>query len=349
MELPSFASDNVPSSQEHNDIWREEIQARVAGYRNRRGRRVEGAFSMRFPFPPMETAPAAEAVSAPDNFVSDSLAEEPQFHNRETAPELSVHPSSGEIPLYAAAMPVQDFALFASPVSVDTAVPMEAAAEPESAPLPPPPRVRPKVIAFPRPIVPEPPSNRLADPVISEAPRILDVPEELQAFPTTPLLDGLQLARDEQQAATPAADHIELPLAPVAVSRRIAAGVIDCVVVTTAFGVLSGAAHKLAPNLIVGKPLLLMAAGAAIVFWAIYQYLFVMYGGGTAGMRMLRIRLSTFKGKTPSWRQRRSRVITLYFSAASLMMGLLWALVDVDTLCWHDRISQTYLTAANRN
>ncbi len=27
------------------------------------------------------------------------------------------------------------------------------------------------------------------------------------------------------------------------------------------------------------------------------------------------------------------------------MMGLLWALVDVDMLCWHDRISQTYLTS----
>jgi hypothetical protein len=25
-------------------------------------------------------------------------------------------------------------------------------------------------------------------------------------------------------------------------------------------------------------------------------------------------------------------------------MGLLWALVDVDGLCWHDRISRTYLT-----
>ena len=26
------------------------------------------------------------------------------------------------------------------------------------------------------------------------------------------------------------------------------------------------------------------------------------------------------------------------------MMGLLWSLVDVDALCWHDRISHTYLT-----
>jgi len=59
---------------------------------------------------------------------------------------------------------------------------------------------------------------------------------------------------------------------------------------------------------------------------------------------MLHLRLSTFKGGLPNWRYRRSRVFGLYFSAASLAMGLLWALVDVDTLCWHDRISRTYLT-----
>jgi hypothetical protein len=61
-------------------------------------------------------------------------------------------------------------------------------------------------------------------------------------------------------------------------------------------------------------------------------------------MQVARIRLSTFKGNPPRRRERRHRVIALYFSTASLVMGLLWALVDVDTLCWHDRISRTYLT-----
>ena len=47
------------SSQPQDDAWRKEIHARVAGYRSRRGRRVEGEFSMRFPFPPSETIEAA--------------------------------------------------------------------------------------------------------------------------------------------------------------------------------------------------------------------------------------------------------------------------------------------------
>lgn len=346
MELPSFTSDNAPSSQEHNDIWRDEIHARLAGYRSRRGRRIEGAFSMRFPFPPMEIETSATAA-APENAILNSSPEQQQFHNREAALDRPDPPGAPEISQCAAASPV-DIPLFAkeSPSPAPVAPVFEA--EPEPTPAPPP-RAKRKVIAFPRPIVPDPSSYRLADPVISEAPRILEVPEQLQAFPTTPLLDGLQLARDERQLTAAAVDHVDLPLEPVAISKRIAAGVLDCVLVGFALGVLAAVAHKLAPNLVVNKPLLLTAAATAVVFWAIYQYLFVMYCGGTAAMRMLRIRLSTFKGKTPSWHQRRSRVITLYFSAASLMMGLLWGLVDVDTLCWHDRISQTYLTAAVSN
>jgi uncharacterized RDD family membrane protein YckC len=81
-----------------------------------------------------------------------------------------------------------------------------------------------------------------------------------------------------------------------------------------------------------------------VLLWAVYEYLLLMYAGRTVGMQVTKTRLSTFKGGAPSWRYRRSRVLSLYFSTASLMMGLLWSLVDVDALCWHDRISHTYLT-----
>src|SRR6476620_174295 len=43
------------------DVWRNEVQSRLERYKRRRGRRIEGAFSMRFPFPPQESAvPARE-------------------------------------------------------------------------------------------------------------------------------------------------------------------------------------------------------------------------------------------------------------------------------------------------
>jgi uncharacterized RDD family membrane protein YckC len=346
MEQEIFASENSASSEEHNDIWRDQIQARVAGYRTRRGRRVEGAFSMRFPFPPSEIEQCAPAAAASD-FNLNSVAECPQFHNQDIAPALSEsatpallsEQSIADSPQYLSSL-AEGPADFESVASVCDVEP-----EAEPAPLPPPrPRTKRKVIAFPRPIIPNP-NHRLADPVISDTPRILEVPEELQAFPATPLLDGLRLAREEQQFPTPAADHVDLPLQPAQISRRVCSALIDCVLVSAALAIVAAVIHKFHPELMLTKPVLLATAGVAVAFWGIYQYLFVMYCGETVGMRMMKIRLSTFTGKVPHWRQRRSRVVNLYFSTASLLMGLLWALVDVDALCWHDRISQTYLTA----
>ena len=215
-------------------------------------------------------------------------------------------------------------------------------ADPILPPVPRPPAKR-KIIAFPRQATTQEETYRLADPVVPEQPRILDVPEELEPFPTTPLLEGLQLPA-AQKSATPSRDHIDLPLQAVSIARRFCAGLVDCAVVIASAGVFGAVAYKLMPKLTPSKPLLLTAAVLPVLLWAAYQYMLVMYAGATAGMNAAKIRLVTFKGAAPNWRHRRTWVIGLYFSAASLGMGLLWSLVDVDTLCWHDRISHTYLT-----
>ncbi len=53
------------SGQPSADIWRNEIHSRIAHFRNRRARRIEGAFSMRFPFPPGEEVAQPPEVEAP--------------------------------------------------------------------------------------------------------------------------------------------------------------------------------------------------------------------------------------------------------------------------------------------
>ena len=218
---------------------------------------------------------------------------------------------------------------------------LESAPEPLPPPVPRPPARR-KIIAFPRlPSVVEE-SYRLADPVIEEQPRILDVPEELEAFPTTPLLEGLQLPA-AQHHAQPSPDHIELPFQPAPLSRRFAAGLVDCAIVAAATAIFGAVSYKLLPNLATTKPLLLTLSAVPVLLWAVYQYLLTMYAGETAGMRMAKLCLSTFKGEPANWRARRKRAVSLYFSSASIMMGVVWALVDVDSLGWHDRISHTYL------
>ena len=186
--------------------------------------------------------------------------------------------------------------------------------------------------------------HHLADPVRLEQPRILDVPEELEALPTTPFLDGLQFGPATQPAIATHADNVELPFRAAGRARRAYAGLLDCLLVAASTVVFAAVGYKMLPKLTFSKPMLLTAATLPLLLWAIYQYLLLVYGGATAGMRVAKIRVSTFKGKPPSRRERRHRVMALYFSTASFVMGLLWAFVDVDSLCWHDRISRTYLT-----
>lgn len=219
---------------------------------------------------------------------------------------------------------------------------LEAESQPQAA-IQPRPRPKRKVIAFPRQPGAAEAIHRLADPVLPEQPRILDVPEELEAFPTTPFLEGLQLDLAPQTPTVPS-DHIELPFRAANISQRVVAALVDCSLVATAASVSAVIGHKMLPSLAFTKPVRLTAGLVLVLLWAIYQYLLLVYAGRTVGMQVVAIRLTTFKGRKPSLRHRRNRVLGLYFSTASLIMGLLWALVDVDKLCWHDRISGTYLT-----
>ena len=82
------------------------------------------------------------------------------------------------------------------------------------------------------------------------------------------------------------------------------------------------------------------------MLWAAYQQMFLLYAGRTLGMRMLGIRLSTFDGGVPQWSERRSRARSILISCASVALGFLWALIDEERLCWHDRLSRTFPTTS---
>jgi len=333
------------------EIWRKEIHAHVDRYRTRRGRRIEGAYTMRFPFPPSETVASATVeteVPAQVPELEDLVAAEVPLL-LEAAP-VAVEFSEG--PAEVAQEPVVATVEVSQATPTEPQIAQPIPTEPELAtlvePEPPPvsrprPRSKRKVIAFPRPLEGADVVHRLADPVLPEQPRILDVPEELEAFAATPYLDGLQFGPSPHRAPASQTDHIELPFRAAALSQRVYAAFIDCALVGVATAAFGAVGYKMLPKLIVTKPLLLTAATVPVLFWAIYQYLLTVYAGTTVGMRVAGIRLSTFKGARPKWHTRRTRVLALYFSAASMSMGLLWALVDVDKLCWHDRISRTYL------
>jgi uncharacterized RDD family membrane protein YckC len=333
------------SAEPAEDIWRNELHDRLTHYKRRRGRRIEGAFTMRFPFPAddaLELANPTETATAVAEPAEVLPAESDQSEVQVAAPEVgsSTETHSSDRP---------NILCDETPEANDDLV-LESPATPEPEPGPfvdtiVRPRPKRKVIAFPKQLsVPPEQVYRLADPVTTEVPRILDVPEELQAIPTTPFLDGLQF---ETPAPAEPRDHehVELPFRPAHTSQRVLAGVVDGAVVGIGVAVFAGVAYKILARPPLNRPLLLGIGAALVVLWSAYQYLFVVHAGTTIGMLAARLRIRTFEGKSPALRQRRNRILGFYLSALSLGMGLMWAFVDVDELCWHDRLSRTYLSA----
>jgi hypothetical protein len=330
-------------SGEPADLWRNEVQDRLAHYKRRRGRRIEGAYTMRFPFPVEETAEPASA-ELPAVAVTDiGLAEVEQPAAVETSSVELIEADAPQPVVESAATVAQE----ASPVDLVLEAPPvpeeESATFVDTVPRP---RAKRKVIAFPKHLSVAPEQMyRLADPVAAEAPRILDVPEELEAIQATPFLDGLGLDPiTPTSAASPSHDHVELPCQPARISQRMAAAAVDMGVVLAGVAIGAAVAFRVLEYPQLSKPLWLGLLAATAVLWSAYQYLFLVYAGRTLGMLATRLRLRTFKGAAPAMKHRRLRVLAFYFSAVSLGMGLMCALADVDGFCWHDRLSRTFLT-----
>lgn len=339
--------DAVNASADPAEPWRNEVQDRLARYKRRHARRIEGAYTMRFPFPVEEAAAedTAEAAAASSIELPELAAEPAPAQNVEfevTGAELPDRPESSQ-----AATAAPEFIATPEPASNDLILEPPQAVEEDDVPFVDAvvrPRPKRKVIAFPKylSVAPEV-VHQLADPIHEEAPRILDVPEELEAIPATPFLDGLQLDLPTPAEVAVQREHVELPYQPVSTAQRIVAGMIDLAVTGAASIVFAATAYKLLNHPPISKFLVMGVFGGAVVLWVTYHYLFLVHAGKTLGMMAARVRLRTFKGRAPTMSQRRYRALSLYLSSLSLGMGLLWAFVDVDGLCWHDRLSHTYL------
>ena len=88
-------------------------------------------------------------------------------------------------------------------------------------------------------------------------------------------------------------------------------------------------------------PLLAAVVTAIVVF---YKVLWCLAGGDSAGMRWAHLTLVDFDGRAPDRRQRFYRLASGWLSFLAAGIGLLWALVDEETLTWHDHISKTFPT-----
>jgi hypothetical protein len=132
-----------------------------------------------------------------------------------------------------------------------------------------------------------------------------------------------------------------LHLAPL--SLRLMASVVDTGLIVG----LVGAAAALAAGRMQHPPAIKVAEVAGIaallVTGLLYNALFLALGKATPGMMYARISLCTFDDECPSRAQMRGRLGAMLLSLLPVGLGMVWAVFDEDHLCWHDRLSRTYL------
>lgn len=202
-----------------------------------------------------------------------------------------------------------------------------------------------RLLEFPRTALAPPlPLEELAEPVPG-VPRILDVPD---VPPAPPALGGILIENDVEEPTTHRPGY-EIPLRSASMGRRILASAMDLALILLALAgfayVFVSITHQI-PGILQASAMIAVVGG---VFWAAYQYAFFVYVGSTPGLAVMRLRLDCFDGLPVPRKTRRWRALAAVLSAASLGLGYVWCFLDEDRLCWHDRISRTYLapTASN--
>lgn len=324
--IPGDSSEPVP---EDSPAWRQEVADRLNRYQARRKPRPPRYPSLRLHFDEGSSALAARDIAVESSALPHRVA---TASNQALAldgfadsiAEAVENPPSGVLALPEARPAAQAAAVSRIAELPPTAVPTTA-----------------KIIEFPRSWTPPPaPLDELAEPVFDrDRPRILEAPE---VVPPPPALGGITI----EPAQRPEAEKrpgIDIALESAPVTQRIFSAAIDGVIILAAGALFGFIFWKVTATRPPRLQVMGLAAGLFGSFWAVYQYLLVVYSGTTPGLRLARLELARFDGTIASRRLRRWRILASFLSAASLGMGYVWAFLDEDSLCWHDRITHTYL------
>jgi len=204
--------------------------------------------------------------------------------------------------------------------------------------MPPPVVTEPKVIEFPRSA--EVIAEELAEPVI-ETPRILEAPPEDIA---PPVFGGVSLAPITLEEHSIEVEHEPTHLRVAARGLRIFSAVVDTLLVLSGAALFAMIFVQMTDAMPHTRLSLALEIAIPAFFWAVYHYIFLVHGATTPGMRLANLRLSTFEGGRVGPEQRRWRALAMVVSCISVGFGFAWALLDPDGLCWHDKITRTYLT-----
>jgi uncharacterized RDD family membrane protein YckC len=158
--------------------------------------------------------------------------------------------------------------------------------------------------------------------------------------PSFDFSDGGQLG---PKSAASLYDSPVSSVAPLAERRR--AGIFDATFLLFAFGGFLMLFRSMGGRFSLSRFDALVTAATLGLLYAQYVTLFTYFARATPGMMLRGLRIASLDGLDPSPRQLLWRSLGYLISAGTMMLGFLWALWDEDQLSWHDRISQTCVTA----
>lgn len=127
-------------------------------------------------------------------------------------------------------------------------------------------------------------------------------------------------------------------------AHRAIAAAFDVGVVLAAVSLFCGVFLLAGGRIVIDKHALALLIGITAVFYFFYEMLWCLADGDTAGMRWAHLKLVNFDGQAPDREQRLYRLAASYLSLLAVGVGLIWALVDEESLTWHDHISKTFPT-----
>jgi uncharacterized RDD family membrane protein YckC len=127
-------------------------------------------------------------------------------------------------------------------------------------------------------------------------------------------------------------------------AHRATAAALDGSIIVIALALFGLVFHLAGGQMILTSKTIPLFACVAGVLVALYRLLWCMADSDTPGMRWSHLILVNFDGQPPSRRQRLARTASGLLSLLAGGIGLVWALVDEETLTWHDHISKTFPT-----
>jgi uncharacterized RDD family membrane protein YckC len=126
--------------------------------------------------------------------------------------------------------------------------------------------------------------------------------------------------------------------------HRSVSAFLDSAMISIGCGIFVGIFQASGGSVRIDKFDVMMLLCALILIILFYGFLFALTGRETPGQHWTDLRLINFDGLPPDRTSRFLRFTGCWLSYGACGIGLLWSLLDEESLTWHDHMSKTFPT-----